>query len=288
MQSAERTRLRQGVDADPGAGPDPVEAVPGRDTRRDSRREPDRAVTVAVEQLDLGLPQRRSLRGWLVTPAVLAAVLLALWAYVAARPLDSIEERRVNLSFILQAAGEHVTLTLVSTLFVLLIAVPVGIVLTRPFARRITGPAVAVFNIGQAIPSIGVLVLLAIVWGIGFWPAVVALVAYSALPVLRNTMIGLRQVDEAVIEAGRGMGMSRLGVLRRIELPLAVPVILTRAAHRLGDQRGHRDAGRAGQRGRLRRHHHHRPGAEPAAGDDRRQRAHRGAGPAHRLPRTGG
>ncbi|HZG92465.1 MAG TPA: ABC transporter permease [Pseudonocardia sp.] len=184
-------------------------------------------MTVAVEQLDLGLPQRRSLRGWLVTPAVLAAVLLALWAYVAARPLDSIEERRVNLSFILQAAGEHVTLTLVSTLFVLLIAVPVGIVLTRPFARRITGPAVAVFNIGQAIPSIGVLVLLAIVWGIGFWPAVVALVAYSALPVLRNTMIGLRQVDEAVIEAGRGMGMSRLGVLRRIELPLAVPVILT-------------------------------------------------------------
>jgi osmoprotectant transport system permease protein len=184
-------------------------------------------MTIAVEQLDVGLPQRRSLLGWLVTPVVLAAVLLALWAYVASSELDSIEERRVNLPFILQAAGEHIGLTLVSTLFVLVIAVPVGIGLTRPAARRITPAAVAVFNIGQSVPSIGVLVLLAIWWGIGFWPAVVALVAYSALPVLRNTMIGLQQVDEAVIESGRGMGMSKGQVLRRIELPLAVPVILT-------------------------------------------------------------
>jgi osmoprotectant transport system permease protein len=184
-------------------------------------------VTIAVEQLDLGVERRRTLRGWLVTPLVLAVVLLALWGYVASRDLDSIEARRVNLPFILQAAGEHISLTLVSTLLVLLIAVPVGIALTRPSARRITGPAVAVFNVGQAVPSIGVLVLLAIGWGIGFWPAIIALVAYSALPVLRNTMIGLRQVDEAVIEAGRGMGMSKGGVLRRIELPLAVPVILT-------------------------------------------------------------
>ena len=184
-------------------------------------------MTIAVEQLDVGLPQRRSTLGWLVTPAVLLVVLVGLWAYVSSRTLDSIEERRVNLPFIAQAAGEHVLLTAVSTVLVLVIAVPVGILLTRPFAARITGPAVAVFNIGQAIPSIGVLVLLAIAWGIGFWPAVVALVLYSALPVLRNTMIGLQQVDDAVIESGRGMGMSKLGVLRRIELPLAVPVILT-------------------------------------------------------------
>jgi osmoprotectant transport system permease protein len=184
-------------------------------------------VTIAVEQLDLGVAPRRSWRGWLVTPVALAAVLLALWGYVAGRELDSIEARRVTLAFILQAAGEHIRLTLISTLLVLVIAVPVGVLLTRPAARRITGPAVAVFNVGQAVPSVGVLVLLAIGWGIGFWPAVVALVAYSALPVLRNTMIGLRQVDEAVVEAGRGMGMSKGQVLRRIELPLAVPIILT-------------------------------------------------------------
>lgn len=183
-------------------------------------------MTVPVEQLDIGLP-RRSRLGWLVTPAALAVVLLALWVWVAGSDLDSIETRGVDPGFIRAAAVEHVSLTAVSTLLVLVIAIPVGIALTRPALSRISAPAVTVFNIGQAVPSIGVLVLLAIGWGIGFWPAVIALVAYSALPVLRNTMIGLRQVDESVIEAGRGMGMSRVQVLRRIELPLAVPVILT-------------------------------------------------------------
>jgi osmoprotectant transport system permease protein len=183
-------------------------------------------VTVPVPE-QLAAPGRRSLTGYLVTPAILLAVLVVLYLYVSSQTLDSISERRINAPFIVQATLEHIVLTAVSTAVVLLIAVPVGVVLTRPFARRITGPAVAVFNIGQAIPSIGLLVLFAIVWGIGFWPAVVALVAYSALPVLRNTMIGLTQVDAPVIESGRGMGMSRLGVLTRIELPLAVPVILT-------------------------------------------------------------
>ena len=184
-------------------------------------------MTVAVPvQLTTRAPGR-SLVGYLVTPALLAAVLLALYAYVSSQTLDSVEERRVNLTFIIEATLQHVTLTVVSTILVLLVAIPVGVLLTRPFARRVTPAIVAVFNIGQSVPSIGLLVLFAIGWGIGFWPAVVALVAYSALPVLRNTMIGLTQVDAAVVESGRGMGMSKLGVLTGIELPLAVPVILT-------------------------------------------------------------
>lgn len=183
-------------------------------------------MTVAIAE-EVERPHRRSLAGYLVTPAVLVVVLVVLALYVGGQSLDSIEERRLTLEFILPAVVQHVTLTVVSTAVVLLVAVPIGILLTRPFARGVVAPAVAVFNIGQAVPSIGVLVLLAIVWGIGFWPAVVALVAYSALPVLRNTVVGLQQVDPAVIEAGRGMGMSRTGVLTHIELPLAVPVILT-------------------------------------------------------------
>jgi osmoprotectant transport system permease protein len=183
-------------------------------------------MTIAIAE-EVERERRRSFAGYVVTPAVLAAVLVALALYVSSRRLDSIEERRLTLDYILPALAQHITLTVVSTAVVLVLAVPIGILLTRPFARGIAAPAVAVFNIGQAVPSIGVLVLLAIVWGIGFWPAVVALVAYSALPVLRNTVVGLQQVDPAVVESGRGMGMSKLGVLHRIELPLAVPVILT-------------------------------------------------------------
>jgi osmoprotectant transport system permease protein len=87
-------------------------------------------------------------------------------------------------------------------------------------------PILAVANFGQAAPAIGLVVLLAIFITSGYWASILALVLYAALPVLRNTMIGVRGVDERLVEAGRGMGMSAFAVLFRIELPLAVPVML--------------------------------------------------------------
>lgn len=169
---------------------------------------------------------RRTLLGYLVTPLVLSGILLATYFYVSAQDLSSGEQRRLNADVITTATVEHVQLTVVSTALVLVIAIPVGILLTRPAARLVTPPAIAAFNIGQAVPSIGLIALFAIIWNIGFWPAVVALVAYTVLPVLRNTMVGLTQVDESVIESARGMGMTRTMVLTRIELPLAVPIIM--------------------------------------------------------------
>jgi osmoprotectant transport system permease protein len=161
-----------------------------------------------------------------VMPAVLALATLALFLWLNSLSLDSIEQRRINVDFISQALWEHIKLTAVSTVAVVTIAVSLGILLTRPAARRIAPAVLALANIGQAVPSIGLIVILALVWDIGFAPAIVALVAYSVVPVLRNTMVGLQQVDSALIEAGRGMGMTRTSVLLRIELPLAVPVIL--------------------------------------------------------------
>jgi osmoprotectant transport system permease protein len=161
-----------------------------------------------------------------VMPAVLALATLALFLWLNSLSLDSIEQRRINVDFISQALWEHIKLTAVSTVAVVTIAVSLGILLTRPAARRIAPAVLALANVGQAVPSIGLIVILALVWDIGFAPAIVALVAYSVVPVLRNTMVGLQQVDSALIEAGRGMGMTRTSVLLRIELPLAVPVIL--------------------------------------------------------------
>jgi len=175
---------------------------------------------------DIFRGRRESLIGYLGLPVVLAAVCGILFLWVGAQELGSIERRLINPERISTAFVEHMALTFASTVFVVLIAVPLGVLLTRPFARTLVPPIITVANIGQAVPSIGVLVLLALVWAIGFWPAVVALVVYSILPVLRNTMVGLQQVDQSVIEAGRGMGMTKGAVLRKIELPLAVPVIL--------------------------------------------------------------
>jgi osmoprotectant transport system permease protein len=163
---------------------------------------------------------------WFGTPALLGGVLLALYLYVQGQELDRIEQATINADFIGEKLVEHLQLTAVSTALVIAIAVPLGVLLTRGPARRWSPPFLAVANIGQAVPSIGVIVLLAVTVGIGFDKAIIALVLYSTLPVLRNTMVGLQQVDRSLIEAGRGMGMSTLAVLVRIELPLAVPVML--------------------------------------------------------------
>ncbi len=167
-----------------------------------------------------------SLGRYLFIPTLCLVALIGLYIAVSTRELSSGEQNRLGFGYILTKLREHLELTAVSTVLVLAIAIPLGILLTRPFARTITPPAIAVFNIGQAVPSIGLIVLLAIIWDIGFWPVVIALVAYTVLPVLRNTMVGLRQVDESVIESARGMGMTKASVLTRIELPLAVPIIM--------------------------------------------------------------
>lgn len=159
-----------------------------------------------------------------------AAVLLigAAWAWWRAHAdLDEIEARALAWDQVITLTRQHIVLTLVSALAVVLIAVPLGILLSRPGFRRLVPPVIALANIGQAAPSIGLLVLGAI-W-LGFEPstAIIVLTAYAILPVLQNTVTGLLGVDRTLVEASRGMGMSRAGTLLRIELPLALPVIMT-------------------------------------------------------------
>lgn len=94
----------------------------------------------------------------------------------------------------------------------------------RPFARSV---AIAGAGTMLTIPSFALLGLLIPLLGLGWTPTVVALVLYSLLPIVRNTIVGLKEVDPALVEAGRGVGMSSARVLRTIQLPLAWPVILT-------------------------------------------------------------
>lgn len=161
---------------------------------------------------------------WVPAAILIAAALLLI--YVARADKDGIERRTLNMSYIGDKTWEHIQLTIVSTLLVLIISVPLGVLLSRVWARKFTPLVLAVANIGQSAPAVGVVVLLALWFGIGFWTAIVALVAYGVLPALRNTMVGLQQVDPQLIDAGRGIGMSATMVLVKVELPLAVPIIL--------------------------------------------------------------
>lgn len=171
-------------------------------------------------------------RGLLVTPAVIAVVLGAVAFYLATTDLDDPrrfpERNALDLDNLAARLREHLSLTAYSTVIVIALAVPAGIVLSRPFVRpRFREAFLAFGGFMQALPPLGVIVLLAFSpLGFGARSAIAALVLASLLPVLMNTVVGLRQVDPALIEAARGMGMSSSQTLRRVELPLAVPVMV--------------------------------------------------------------
>ena len=165
--------------------------------------------------------------GLVVQPVVILVVLGAFVLWLATADLTATERTTLNPADLVQLAWQHVLLTVVSTAIVLVVAIPLGIALTRGPFRRVSGPILAVANFGQAAPAVGLVVLLAFWLGFSFWAAVVALVLYAILPVLRNTIIGIESVDSRLVEAGRGMGMSAAAVLFRVELPLAVPVMLS-------------------------------------------------------------
>lgn len=164
-------------------------------------------------------------RMWL-TPLVLgvAAAAVAAWAGRGELgPREAVELSGANLA---RRAREHVVLSAVSTALAVATAVPAGIAATRPVLRPLRPPALFLANLGQTVPTVAVLALMFTVTGIGFHTAVLALWAYSLLPVLRNTLAGLGGVEPAVVEAARGMGMSPAQVLLRVELPLAWPVLV--------------------------------------------------------------
>ncbi|ARF59501.1 permease [Streptomyces gilvosporeus] len=170
--------------------------------------------------------RRISWQKWTFMPAFLVAALLATWLWFRGARLDSIAHQAVDNGKVWLALRQHIQLTAVSTFFVLIIAIPLGIALTRAKLRRATPVAMAVANLGQAVPALGLLVLLVIWLGIGARSAIVGMVIYAVLPVLANTIAGLRGIDPTLTEAARGIGMSPMGVLRKVELPLAVPLIL--------------------------------------------------------------
>lgn len=132
-----------------------------------------------------------------------------------------------NSQEVLGLVWQHVYLVTVATTAAILIGVPLGIALTRRPAWR--GPVLGLANVFQTVPSLalfGFLIPLPFLGGIGARTAIVALVLYALLPIVRNTYTGIAGVDPAVREAGRGMGMTDGQLLRLVELPLGLGVIL--------------------------------------------------------------
>ncbi|PZT72001.1 MULTISPECIES: ABC transporter permease [unclassified Streptomyces] len=173
-----------------------------------------------------GPPRRITWRKLVVLPAVLAVVLVLTYIWIENVSLDSIAENSLAGDTVEVRWWQHVRLTAISTFWVLVIAIPLGIALTRRGLSRAAPVVTAIANIGQATPAIGLLALLVIWLGIGPSTAITGMVIYAVLPVLSNTVAGLKAIEPGMVEAARGIGMSAMGTLTRVELPLAVPLIL--------------------------------------------------------------
>ncbi len=171
------------------------------------------------------MPVARARTFYLPVAVVLGVGLsLLLFQSLTPAPLDG---QVINSQFLTNRLLRHLELVGLSFAATTAIGVPLGVAMARagPWLRV---PVFLVANLGQAVPSIGVLVIFYAAFGLGLKPPLLALGVYALLPVLRNTLVGVQGVDPAAVEVARGMGMNPWQSLWRVELPLASPVIFAR------------------------------------------------------------
>jgi osmoprotectant transport system permease protein len=149
------------------------------------------------------------------------AIASALYHTISGSAAD---EQVINYDFLSTKLVEHLVLSGVSFGVVAALMVPIGVLISGA-GRAVRIPVFLLANVGQAVPGIGILALLSVFLGLGQEPTIIALVAYGALPVLRNTVAGIQGIDPAAVEAARGMGMTRWQSMYRVQLPLASPLI---------------------------------------------------------------
>jgi osmoprotectant transport system permease protein len=126
---------------------------------------------------------------------------------------------------ILELTLEHLLLVLIAMAISIVLGVAVGILITR--SRALANLVLGLASVMMTIPSLALFSLLLPILGIGTAPAIVGLVAYTQLPIIRNVYVGITTIDPAIIEAARGMGLTDRKILLRIQIPLALPASMT-------------------------------------------------------------
>ena len=148
------------------------------------------------------------------------------WITVMSWLFPSLDKVLYDMAPFSQLAMEHVALVLVSSGLATVLGLATGIAVTRPWGRDLLPAVNALASMGQTFPPVAVLAIAVPIVGFGFKPTIIALFLYGLLPVIRNTITGIDALSPDILEAAAGMGMTPLQILRSIELPLAMPVIL--------------------------------------------------------------
>ncbi|WP_282925576.1 ABC transporter permease [Helcococcus kunzii] len=130
-----------------------------------------------------------------------------------------------NLDTIFSKTFEHFIISLLSLGIGSLISVPIGILVSK--SKKLSSIVLSIASVLQTLPSLALLAIMVPFFGVGRLPAIVALVVYSLLPILRNTILGIESVDKNAVDASYGMGMSYWQVLTKVQIPLALPIIIS-------------------------------------------------------------
>lgn len=129
-----------------------------------------------------------------------------------------------NASYVWEQFFRHFLMSIYGVLFAAIVAIPVGIIIAR--YHRLSDWVISLANVIQTIPALAMLAMLMLVIGLGANTVVFALFLYSLLPIIKNTYTGILNVDHALTESGKAMGMTKFQVLKMVELPLALSVIM--------------------------------------------------------------
>ncbi|MBF7024860.1 ABC transporter permease [Staphylococcus kloosii] len=129
-----------------------------------------------------------------------------------------------NGSQLVSKTIEHFYISIIALLIAIVVAVPIGILLSK--LKRTSNIVLTVAGVLQTIPTLAVLAIMIPIFGVGKTPAIVALFIYVLLPILNNTVLGVQNIDKNLKEAGTSMGMTRFQLMKDVELPLALPLIL--------------------------------------------------------------
>ena len=130
-----------------------------------------------------------------------------------------------NGSYVFSQFLAHFQLSVYGVLLASLIGIPIGIWISK--FPKFSGPIITLANIIQTIPALALMAIIMLVLGLGKNTVIVTVFFYSLLPIVKNTFVGIRNIDQSLTDAGRGMGMTKLQVLYMVELPLSLSVIIT-------------------------------------------------------------
>lgn len=130
-----------------------------------------------------------------------------------------------NWDNLLLLIGQHIVMVVFGLVLALIIGIPLGIISAKndTAGKTILGLA----NLIQVFPSLALLAMLMVFFGIGFYSVVIALFLYSLLPIIRNTYVGIKEVDSSILEAGKGVGMTKFQILYKLQIPLSLSFIFS-------------------------------------------------------------